>query len=106
KCVDDLAAELARRDKDERLRPARLALRGALKQRQAEGQSLAGAGACLAAHIVAGKSVGNGERLDRRRDGDVGALQRLHEVARDTERGEARNGGYGFGLDMRRRTAL
>ena len=55
--LGDLDRELARRDEDQRGRRTGARPRRAHEHRQAEGERLAGAGLCLAAHVAARERV-------------------------------------------------
>jgi hypothetical protein len=83
--VGDLERELAGGDEDERSGRRRVG-RHALDDRQAEGESLAGARRRLRQHVVAGKGVRDGERLDRECLDDAARRELLLDARADAER--------------------
>jgi len=88
----NLACELARGDKHQRVGAMRRAFRRALDHGQPKSQRLARARACFAADIAASERVRNGERLDRKWVGDAGRCKRVNERVGDAQAGERRAG--------------
>jgi len=72
------------------------------EHRQAECEGLARSGLCAAEHVGAGQRIGDGQRLDRRRDRDGVAGEGLHQGCGQADLRE-RHGGVlirGFGLGL------
>ena len=84
----DLLGQLTGGDEHERRRPAGPRLLGARRQRQREGQRLAGARRGAAGDVVAGQRVGKDGGLDGEGGGDPATVERRHERGGHAEVGE------------------
>ena len=89
----DLAGEFSRGNKHDRLGTAGPALRDQLKERETEGQGLAGSCPGLAADVATGPGIRDGKHLHRERFRDPGRRQSVDQVGCNAKRGERRSGG-------------
>src|SRR5204863_9884640 len=64
------------------------------ENRKPEGEGLPGPGFRLAAHVAAGKTVGNGQGLDGKGGGDPGGLESSDKGGRQAEIRECRGDGF------------